>query len=66
MIFLFFCTNKNSLKTVPRKAGILPASLPKQTCGKHAKSIAKRDEIRYNKDAVLGGESAVPCICNPL
>ena len=30
------------------------------------KSVAKRGDFGYNDRAVLGGELAVPCICNPL
>ena len=30
------------------------------------KSVAKKVILLYNNIAVLGGELAVPCICNPL
>ena len=30
------------------------------------KTLAKKILFVYNEYTVLGGESAVPCICNPL
>ena len=32
----------------------------------YIKSVAKKRILVYNRSAVLGGELAVPCICNPL
>lgn len=32
----------------------------------HTKSLAKNGDLRYTERTVIGGELAVPCICNPL
>lgn len=38
----------------------------KKSCRKYGKTLAKNKKFVYNERTVLGGESAVPCICNPL